>query len=123
MTPEGETATLKLVSKTDRFRQVHVVFDITRKAILQVITLERGKKRTTETFSDFVEIAGGFWPQKIERRNDEDTVTSVSRMAYESLEADAFEAALKRELGLLSDAIVLTSPPPEIVDAKQRALP
>lgn len=122
LTREGERATLKLVCRNDKHFEVQITMDAERNCILEVLSFRKGKKVSSEIFSDFVQSAGMFLPQRIETRNQEGEVTSVTRVTLEELSRSAFEEAMESALGILSRTVLLHLSLPEVAEAKQNAL-
>ncbi len=119
---QADTTILKLVPKNSRHAETHVVIDTKRQAIIEVTRFVKGKKTSTRTFSDFVELAGATWPRTVEWRNEDGTITQVKRISYEELAAEPFTKAVADQLSPTAGAILLSLPLPEVTDAKQRAL-
>ncbi|MBN1442899.1 MAG: hypothetical protein JXA90_09325, partial [Planctomycetes bacterium] len=118
---EGDISILTLVPKAGRGVEIRIRIDTRTSAVIETATFSEGKPTGTATFGEFVSIAGAALPQKIERRDGDGKLRSVTRISYEELDESAFAAEMEKALELAADAIVLSLPLPKLADAKTRA--
>jgi Flp pilus assembly protein TadD len=115
-----ERVVLKLVDQsTPSAAEIRITIDTARHVVLMVETLHKGKSTGTETFSDFVEAAGGWWATRHDVTYAETDRRIVWTQRIRELAPDAFKAAYIEALQERDDAIVISQPQPSVAGARQ----
>jgi len=96
------------------------LIDEKRQVILRSETLYEGKVSTTNEYSDFVEVAGAWWPKKIEKKRPDGRTTQRDTYKYRSYTADEFAAKMKAALAPMAEMTIVKSPRPSLDLAKLR---
>ena len=86
-----KTVTLKLTDpKRPDYKQEFLI-DRERKVILEAKYFQRGAIQSRATYADYVQAAGGWWPQTITRFDKEDRKVSEKRQTVQVLAKKAFD--------------------------------
>jgi tRNA A-37 threonylcarbamoyl transferase component Bud32/predicted Zn-dependent protease len=90
---------LELADPNDGPGQISYLIDTTRNVVLEVTHRNAGKVVATESFSDFVEVAGGWWARRVESKDAAGKLTSLIELTV-TTQSDAdfrtgFEAMVK----------------------------
>lgn len=73
----------------------------------------------TTTYSDFVEVAGTWWSQRIERRNEKNQVFHRQKLTVKAASKDAAVAAMTEAAAAHSQVVFIGAVDPKLADAKQ----
>ncbi|MBN1422396.1 MAG: VWA domain-containing protein, partial [Planctomycetes bacterium] len=118
---EGDIAILTLVPKIGRGVEVRFRIDTRTSAVIEAASFSDGKPIGSVTFGEFITIGGATFPQRIERRDADGKVRTVTRIAYQALDGGIFADEMAKALAPIGRAIILSLPLPKLADAKTRA--
>jgi len=99
--------------------EVHVTVDTDRWVILKIERRLDSRATSTITFSDFVDVDGGWKATRIETTDKQGRRNRLTTMKFTPLAADAFERQLKSQLADREQVQLLRQPPVEVNDAKR----
>ena len=117
---QGANQTLLTLSNPgDVNARVRFLIDTRRAVVLRREDLRYDKVTSTRNVAGFVEIAGAWWPGRVESRTADNPHATVATLAYERLPANAVEQRLQAERAALDGALLLREPLPSTLDAKQ----
>ncbi len=97
-----------------------LVIDESRKVLLEQRRVHDGKVTGRTTYDDYVQIAGLWWPRRVETRDDDDAVTQRRTLTVEEIEVENVAENATRLTASLSDAIVVDGKLPTITESKER---
>ncbi|MFL5340111.1 MAG: VIT domain-containing protein [Gemmataceae bacterium] len=117
---ESEKDRIRLVLKSPKdTHEVRILIDPTRNVILLTETLAGGKLQSTQKFSEFVQVAGAWWPGKIETLGDKGERQAQVTFTVKELSADEFSKRQVAELTGRGDIQFFAQPLPKVTDAKK----
>ncbi|MFN0053855.1 MAG: VIT domain-containing protein, partial [Planctomycetales bacterium] len=93
--------------------------DANRRVLLSLRHLVDQKPVSTTRFSEFVEVAGRWWPGKIENLDDQERITSVTTQTIVALTPEQLAARTQAELAARSTVQLVSTPWPTVNQAKQ----
>ncbi|MFO1491099.1 MAG: VIT domain-containing protein [Kiritimatiellia bacterium] len=115
-----ERVLLKLVDPANPAgSEVRITIDTARHVVLKIETFSKGKCTTTQTFRDFVEVAGCWWATREELIHADQDGKTVTTLRVRELTRDAFQAAYTLALKGRDDALLISEPQPAVAVARQ----
>ena len=105
--PEGQTA-----------RTMKLVIDTRRNVVLKVEDFTGDELNFTNVYSEHVNVAGCWWPQKGETRDSQGRLTSRWNQSVTQLDADEFAARYEENVPQADTAQLLSFPLPTIQEAR-----
>ncbi|MEE9127456.1 MAG: hypothetical protein V3U11_09980, partial [Planctomycetota bacterium] len=94
--------------------------DRRRKVVVKARTFDRDYRVTeVTTFSDFVEVSGTWWAQKIERRNKKNQVVHRQELSVKASAKDDMVAEMRKLAAVHSEVLFIGAVDPKLEDAKQ----
>ena len=111
---------LVLTVKNNSDFEQRFTIDTARHVLVQIETLDKGKVTSTTTFTDFVQLAGGWWARKITTIDAKERKTGETKLDIAALAADKFSARIDTELAAKPHMQFLQVPLPKLKDARQR---
>jgi hypothetical protein len=90
--------------------QTRVLADTKRRVVLQIEVRAEGKTTSVATFDDFVEVAGCWWPRRVETRDGKGKVTARTSLTVRALDGDEMAAKLKEGLAERDTALLRRLP-------------
>ncbi|MDZ4688145.1 MAG: hypothetical protein SH850_23980, partial [Planctomycetaceae bacterium] len=119
--PAADRAVLALRHRAQSHVAMRLTIDTVRNAIVQVEHLDvDGKVTATESRSDFVEIAGLWFPTKFRTTTADGREMNVTTQVITTLEAAPFAARMATELAPRKDVLVLREPFPKLAAARRK---
>lgn len=114
-----EHTVLTLTSPAAQNQQIlKLTIDTARNVVLQVESFSGKQRQYTNTYSDHVDVAGCWWPQKGETHDTKGRLTSRWRQQVRQLNVNDFAARYAEELPNEDDALLLSFPLPTIQEAR-----
>ncbi|MBN1852339.1 MAG: hypothetical protein JW829_06430, partial [Pirellulales bacterium] len=101
--------------------QIRLTIDRQFNALVSEEQYHSGKRTTRKTYSDFVQVAGLWWPQQIETFDDGDRRTTLIRQTFQHLETDQATQRIEEELlqAGYDRAILVPQPLPRLRAARR----
>lgn len=110
--------TLKYPGNADY--ELRVLVDTARSVVLSYESRNKGKVTSGTKFSDFVEVGGVWWAQKVEALDADGKRHGLTTQTVTEVAADAFAKRLAQELADKDKVLFLRSPLPPLTEAKAR---
>ena len=113
----GNRIALVLTYKPSRQR-IEVLIDTEKNVVLEWRNGWDAEKRTTIKYSDHVQIAGVWWPQKIENYDSKQQLVATTAQTVEALSQEQFAARLTMHKPDRNKVIVVAMPMPTVSKAE-----
>jgi predicted Zn-dependent protease len=118
--PQGDDRTLLVLKhQSDPAYEIDVMIDVRRHVILWIESRRDGKPAGATRFGDFVEVAGAWWPGRIETFDDENRRTSLSVQQFKPVDTNVLGQDIAKELADRGQIQFLHEPLPKFAAAKQ----
>lgn len=98
-----------------------IEIDPTRHVLVSVEDRIDGKLTSATRFGDFVEVAGQWWPGKVESFDDKNRLISRTTYTVSALDAAAFDREYAGEQADRASVLFAKQPAPKVTDAKKAA--
>ncbi|MCU0982575.1 MAG: hypothetical protein MUF25_25740, partial [Pirellulaceae bacterium] len=118
--PQGENGSLLILQAPapQRF-EFRYLIDTQRGVVLRIETHQDGKRTGTTRCEDFVQIAGAWWPGRIESLNANGQRTSLTTIKFAEVDQADFARRMQSHLAVRDRLQVLHEPLPSAAKAKQ----
>ncbi|MGH7128178.1 MAG: hypothetical protein ACREIV_06400, partial [Planctomycetaceae bacterium] len=119
--PQGEDRALLVLTYPHNHVRlgIRMLIDTRRHVVLKIEHVNAGKVRFAKTFSDFVDVAGSWWPTKIATTDAEGRQTRMVTQRITAHPQDDFTERMREELLPRETVQFLRLPLPSVSDAKQ----
>jgi predicted Zn-dependent protease len=118
--PQGENRVLLHITyPTNSGVETHYLIDTARHVALSTETWQDGKLTASTKYDAFVEVAGAWWPGRVESFDAKGRRTGLVTQKYTVLSADVFAVEIKRQLAGRDQVQFLREPLPKLLDAKR----
>jgi tetratricopeptide (TPR) repeat protein len=116
----GKSGTSRIILEALSSAQssTEIIVDTKRNVVLEMSYSYNGKLGNKARFADFVRVAGGWWPTRIENEDAEGRVTMTESLSYEVLDKGAFISLMKAERKLWSKVFAFSEPLMSVLEAK-----
>ncbi|MCG8649281.1 MAG: hypothetical protein MI861_05585, partial [Pirellulales bacterium] len=98
--------------------EIRLVIDLVKHVVVKRENYHDGKLTTSTEYSDFIEVASAWWPQRIVSYDDEGLVTSRTSQHIEVLPGEDFQQAIQAALPDKETGLIISSPLPSVRAAK-----
>ncbi|HYW78639.1 MAG TPA: hypothetical protein VE890_03645, partial [Thermoguttaceae bacterium] len=112
-------ALLVLTHPSTPASETQILIDTQRHVILSIERYNHDKLTSTQTFGQFVEVAGAWWATEIETTDAQRRRTALVTRTFTPLAVDAFEKQFDRQLAELDAVQLLAEPQTTVLDAKR----
>jgi tetratricopeptide (TPR) repeat protein len=118
--PEGKDRTwLVLKQESSPLYQTRMLIDTARHVVLRIENRFKDKVTGVTKFDDFVEVAGSWWPQRVETTNEDGKRLSLVTQTVKSMTLNELDKQTKIELAGRDAVQFLHLPMPTIASAKK----
>jgi tetratricopeptide (TPR) repeat protein len=118
--PQGENRVLlRITYPTDRGTETSMLIDTARHVVLSCEYRREGKVAQTVKHDDFVEVAGAWWPGRVETFDAKGRRTALTTQTYAVLTPNTFAAEIQKQLAVRDRVQFLQDPLPKLLDAKR----
>ncbi len=117
--PQADRAVLTLTYRDQTESQILVTIDTVRKVILEFEYRTKGKMTSTTKYSDHVEVAGVWWPQKIEHFDEKSRLTSTTTQTVRLHDDADFTKRFNEEQPDKAKYRLLAHPMPSLREAEK----
>ncbi len=93
-----DRAVLVLTVKNNSDFEQRFTIDTARHVLVKIESLDKGKVTSTTTFTDFVQLAGGWWARKVTTIDAKERKTGETTLDITALTAEKFSARIDAEL-------------------------
>ena len=114
----GENRMRLILSHPNSASRVIALLDTQRHCLLEWRRELDGKVGSRTVFSEFVRVAGSYWPTRVENFDGADRQTSLVTLSINPLSQDAFQETWDETWGPEESLLILTEPMPSVLMAK-----